>query len=291
MMFILSALLDLKTLQVDYSNAFAQAHLEEEIYLKLPQGSTGKHGKDTVLKLQRFLYGLKQAALCWFDKVSDGLIDLGWSRPLGVLEPCLFVKGGVICLIYVDDCLFFGRDETKVRTLVQEIQDAGFELTIEEGAYAFLGVEVKFDSDSGTVTLTQTGLIKKIISLCGLEGFNSTGAPADSSPLGPGTDSDPPHDELWSYPTMIGCLNYLGNNTRPDLQYAVHACARYTHRPKAIHSRALKRIVRYLIAGTHDKGIVFRPTSDITLDMYFEADFAGLWSSLADKQDPVRVLS
>jgi hypothetical protein len=69
MMLILSASLDLRTLQVDYSNAFAQAHLEEEIYLKLPQGSTGKHGKDTVLKLQRSLYGLKQAALCWFDRV------------------------------------------------------------------------------------------------------------------------------------------------------------------------------------------------------------------------------
>jgi hypothetical protein len=201
------------------------------------------------------------------------------------------VKDSVICLIYVDDCLFFGRDETKIRTLVQEIQDAGFELTIEEDVYAFLGcVEVKFDSDSGTVTLTQTGLIKKIISLCGLEDSNSKGTPADSSPLGPGNDSDPPHDKLWSYPTMIGRLNYLGNNTRPDLQYAVHACARYTHRPKAIHSRALKRIVRYLI-GTQDKGTVFRLTPDITLDMYVDADFTGLWSSLADEQDPVRVRS
>jgi hypothetical protein len=189
MMLILSASLDLKTFQVDYSDAFAQAHLKEEIYLKLPQGSTGKHGKDTVLKLQQSLYGLKQAALCWFDKISEGLVELGWYRPLGVLEPCLFVKDGIICLIYVDDCLFFGRDDTKIRALVREIQDAGFELTIEEDVYAFLGIEVKFDSDSGTVTLTQTGLIKKIISLCGLADSNSKGTPADSSPLGPGMNS------------------------------------------------------------------------------------------------------
>jgi hypothetical protein len=126
---------------------------------------------------------LKQAALCWFDKLSDGLIELGWIRPLRVLEHCLFVKEGVISLVYVDDCLFFGRDDTKICGLVQEIQDAGFELTIEDDVYAFLGVVVKFDSESGTVTLTQTGLIKKIISLFGLGDSNSKGTPADGSPL------------------------------------------------------------------------------------------------------------
>jgi hypothetical protein len=216
----------LKTLQVDYSNAFAQAHLKEEIYLKLPQGCTSKHGSNTLLKLQRSLYGLKQqAALCWFDKLSDGLTELGWVRPLGILEPCLFLKQDVICLLYVDDCLFFGQDENKIRELVNEIQDTGFELTIEEDVYAFLGIEVKFDSDSGTVTLTQTGLLKKIISLCSLEDLNSKGTPADSSPLGPGTDADLPHDESWQYASLIGCFSYLGNNTRPDIQYAVHACA------------------------------------------------------------------
>jgi hypothetical protein len=145
---------------------------------------------------------------------------------VGNLEPCLFVKQGVICLVYVDDCLFFGRDKNKIRELVQEIQDTGFELTIEEDVYAFLGVEVKFDSESGTVTLTQTGLLKKI---------NSKAAPADSSPLRPGTDADLPHVESWQYASLIGCLSYLGNNTRPDIQYAVHACTQYTHRPKAFH--------------------------------------------------------
>jgi hypothetical protein len=49
------------------------------------------------------------------------------------LEPCLFVKQGVICFVYVDDCLFFGQDENKIREVIQEVQqDTGFELTIEE---------------------------------------------------------------------------------------------------------------------------------------------------------------
>ena len=104
MLIIISTSLELSSLQVDYSNAFAQAlFLEEELYLKLPQGCTGSHGKDTILKLNRSLYGLRQAAVCWFDKLSDGLLDLDWVQPLAILEPCLFYKDGVICLVYVDD--------------------------------------------------------------------------------------------------------------------------------------------------------------------------------------------
>lgn len=290
MMLIVSASLDLKTLQVDYSNAFAQAFLEENIYVRLPQGCTGKYGSDTVLHLQRSLYGLRQAAVCWFDKLSDGLTELGWSRPLGILEPCLFTKDGVVCLVYVDDCLFFGRDQDKIRALVKEIEDAGFDLTIEDDVYAFLGVEVQFNSTDGTVTLTQTGLINKIIQLVGLEDGNSKGTPADKDPLGPGLEDDPNHDANWAYASAIGCLSYLGNNTRPDIQYATHACARYTHRPKEVHTRAVKRIVRYLL-GTRDKGIIFKPQSEITLDLYVDADFAGMWHCVADEQDSVRVKS
>ena len=81
---------------------------------------------------------------------------------------------------------------------------------------------------------------------------------------------------------MIGCLNYLANNSRPDIQFAVHQCARYTHNPKKEHSAAVKKIVRYLI-GTRTKGLILSPTSEITLDMYADADFAGMWNSNAEE--------
>jgi hypothetical protein len=137
--------------------------------------------------------------------------------------------------------------------------------------------------------MTQTGLINKIIKLAGLENANPTYTPAERIPLGPCLD-DPPHEEKWGYASMIGCLNYLANNSRPDIQFAVHQCARYTHNPRKSHTSALKKIVRYLI-GTKDKGLVLNPTKEITLDMYADADFAGLWNSDADEQDPVRVKS
>ena len=290
MCMILSTLNRWTTLQADYTNAFAQGKLDETIYLALPQGCTGKFGSDTVLKLERSLYGLRQAASCWYDKLRDGLLRLDWYQPIPLLEPCLFVKDGIICLVYVDDCLFFGKDEEKIRRLIADIEKEGFHLTVEDDVYAFLGVEVTFNDKTKTVSLVQPGLILKIIKLADLADANSKATPADKDPLGPGFEDDPPHTEEWPYATMIGCLMYLANNTRPDIQYAVHACARYTHHPKEIHTKAVKRIVRYLI-GTDDKGLIFRPTTALTMDMYVDADFAGMWNALADEQDPVRVKS
>jgi hypothetical protein len=208
MCMILSTLNNWTSIQANYSN-FEQGELNEEIYLQLPRGCTGKFGKDTILKLDRSLYGLKQAASCWYDKLKVGLLDLGWLQPIALLEPCLFVKDGIICLVYVDDCLFFGRDEAKICSLIKEIEDSSFTLTIEDDVYAFLGVEVQFDEVNKSVSLTQPGLINKIIKLADLCDANSKATPVEKDPLGPGLDDDPLHDEDWPYAMMIGCLKTI----------------------------------------------------------------------------------
>jgi hypothetical protein len=62
----------------------------------------------------------------------------------------------------------------------------------------------------------------------------------------------------WNYSSAIGQLLYLSSNTRPDIQFAVHQCARFSHSPKKSHGQAVKRICRYL-AGTPNDGIKFSP--------------------------------
>ena len=84
-------------------------------------------------------------------------------------------------------------------------------------------------------------------------------------------------------------LLYLSSNTRPDIQFAVHQCARFSHNPKKSHGQAIKRICRYLV-GTRLKGITFKPDLTKGLDCYVDADFAGLYG-YEDEQDPVCVKS
>ena len=78
---------------------------------------------------------------------------------------------------------------------------------------------------------------------------------------------------------------YFASNTRPDLSFAVHQCARFTHKTKALHETPVKRICRYL-QGTKDNGLVFNPPKKLVVDCYADADFAGLWGH-EDPQDHI----
>jgi hypothetical protein len=70
---ILSVVLALATMQVDYTAAFVQAKLgeHEEVYVEMPRGFK-EEGK--VLWLKRALYGLKQSPKTWFEHLCSKLV-------------------------------------------------------------------------------------------------------------------------------------------------------------------------------------------------------------------------
>ena len=77
---------------------------------------------------------------------------------------------------------------------------------------------------------------------------------------------------------------------RPDLTYAVHQCARFSHDPKREHGEAVKRIGRYL-KGTADKGLIMQPDHEQLLDLHVDASFAGDWDKEIAATDPVTAQS
>jgi hypothetical protein len=70
-------------------------------------------------------------------------------------------------------------------------------------------------------------------------------------------------------------LLYLSINTRPDIAFAVSQVARFNANPKQSHATAIKTLVRYL-KGTRHLGTVIKPTGSLSLDLFVDADFAGL---------------
>ena len=65
------------TRQVDYINVFAQAHLNDEVYIEPPKGFLQKDKRDLVLRFIKRLYGLKQAPKSFYDKLLAGLLERG----------------------------------------------------------------------------------------------------------------------------------------------------------------------------------------------------------------------
>jgi len=109
--------------------------------------------------------------------------------------------------------------------------------------------------------------------------------PAPEKPL-PKDSERAAHDLGFNYASVVGMAMYLCNNSRPDIAFAVHQCARYSFNPTRLHAEYLKKLGRYLLK-TKDKGLILKPMASgpISIDCYVEADFAGLWNS-EDNQDP-----
>ena len=279
------------TRQVDYTNAFAQADLKEEVYLEYPKMFAPKSGANVVLKLLKSLYGLRQAPRTFFEKLRDGLLERGYVQSEN--DPCLFMKKGILCVVYVDDTIFAGADssilEEEIRLLgVNDTEQRhSFQLRNEGEVGAFLGIQIT-KTGPRTFELVQSGLIAKVLATANMTDCNGVSTPTGSAPVG--TDADGPNfAETWKYRTVVGMLMYLAANTRPDIAYAVHQTARFSHAPRQSHATAVKRILRYL-KSTSDKGMIMTPTTEVRVDCYVDSDFAGNFA-VEHSQDPVSVKS
>ena len=146
--------------------------------------------------------------------------------------------------------LFCSPNKSKIDCTVSKLKPFNFDLTDEGDVDSFLGVQIDTTPD-GAIKMTQTGLIDTIIETLGLdEKSTKHDTPAVSPPLHKHEDKEK-FNEDWHYRSLIGMLTYLARNTRPDIEYAVHQCARFQSDPRKPHGNAIKRIGRYLL-GTEN---------------------------------------
>jgi hypothetical protein len=279
---VLSTILNSQSRQVDFAQAFPQAPLNEPVFMKIPQGWFVKDGKleqhenpkyrdnEHCIKRFRNLYGCKQGAQNWWKHLSSGLKQRGFTA--STTDNCLYIRNDCILVLFNDDCLIFAKSDQIIDNLIEDlrkdylISDTG---TVQD----FLGIRITKDS-KGRIHMIQTGLIDSIIRDTGLTDGKTRETPVDQI-LHPDKNG-PPHIEKWNYHSIIGKLNFLAANTRPDICMAVHNCTHFCNNPTLLHEQAIKRIIRYLLL-TRDKGMILMPKNDFSLDMFVDADFAGTW--------------
>ena len=104
---------------MDYTHTFAQAKINEEVYIDPLKGFQRKDKQDLVFKLLKSLYGLKQALKILFDKISEGLKERGFVQ--SELHKCLFMKKNMICVVYVDDTIIVGPDSSAIEDMIKSL--------------------------------------------------------------------------------------------------------------------------------------------------------------------------
>ena len=138
----------------------------------------------------------------------------------------------MVCVVYVDDVIIARPEYKAIEDLISSLGIAddehfhSFELRDEGGVGDFIGIRIEKEG-SKKFTLTQTGLITKVLKEANMDDCNPAKTPCSTVPLGK-NEEGVPFDEEWEYDVVVDILMYLSTNSRTDITYAVNQCARFT---------------------------------------------------------------
>ncbi|GJS46416.1 putative ribonuclease H-like domain-containing protein [Tanacetum coccineum] len=218
----------------DKAFAFLYGTIEEEVYVHQPLGFVDPAYPNKVYKVIKALYGLHQAPRAWYETLSSFLMENGFRREF---EECMHKR---------------------------------FQMSSMGELTFFLGLQVKQQSDG--IFISQDKYVADILKKFDFLSIRTATTPIESNkPLV--KDEDGVDVDVHVYRSMIGSLMYL-TASRPDIMFAVCACARFQVTPKASHLNAVKRIFRYL-KHQPKLGLWYPRDSPFELEAYSDSDYGG----------------
>ncbi|GJS18182.1 putative ribonuclease H-like domain-containing protein [Tanacetum coccineum] len=223
--------------QMDVKSVFLYGTIKEEVYVCQPPCYEDPQFPNKVYKVEKALYGLHQAPRAWYETLSTYLIENGFRR--GTIDKTLFIKkdkGNILLVqVYVDDIIF----RSTKKSLCDKFEDI-----------YVANILKKFDFATVKTTSTPIEPNKALIK-----------------------DEEVDTVNVHLYRLIIRSLMYL-TASRPDIMFAVCACARFQVTSKMSHLHAVKRIFRYL-KGQPKLGLWYPRVSPFDLEAFSNSDYAG----------------
>lgn len=291
---------DLELKQLDVKTAFLYGELDEEIYMELPiipdevmaklTKASNRHGaavitalrKATntekgkyVLRLQKSLYGLRQAAKQWNVKLKGVLEGRGLTQSDS--DPCLYIMmdntgARIFILVYVDDIIMAAKKLGQCEYIRIALKDK-FELSEMDDAHFFLGIKITRDRAKGKLTISQLSYIQKLLSRFNLDGGIAKLPMRGDLHLEKALPDEHKRAIELPYRELLGSLMYLACTSRPDIMFAVAKLARYFACWGNQHWTAAKKVAKY-IASTKTLVLEYGNSDDGIIG-YTDADWAG----------------
>ncbi|WVZ00998.1 hypothetical protein V8G54_027067 [Vigna mungo] len=260
---------------LDVKSAFLHGPLEEEVYVQQPPGFCNKDDQHKVYRLNKALYGLRQALRAWNKRIDEFFANKGLERC--AVEHNLYVKrndkddGILVVCLYVDDLLVTGSSMKHVNEF-KRMMEAEFDMTDLGRLSYFLGMEFAY-TDAGILMHQRKYFLKcffylfdhlRIQNLCSLSMTFLV------------SNAEEENVDGTYYKQLVRSLRFICNR-RPDLSFAVGIVSRFMANRKKSHLAAAKRVVRY-IKGTAEDGILFpygMQIGELELIGYTNSDFGG----------------
>ena len=262
---------------MDVKTRFLNGSLEEDIYIQQPEGFIARGQEHMACKLQRSIYGLKQASRTWNIRFDQAITLYGFEKSLD--EPCVYKriqgKKVVFLVLYIDDILLIGND-IEVLSSVKGWLQKQFDMKDLGEANYILGIKLLRDRKNKVLALSQASYIDKILARFSMENSKKGTLPFRhgvhlSTEQSPKTIEQKERMSRIPFSSTVGSLTYVKLCTRLDICYAVGIVSRYQSNPGEEHWIAVKHILKYL-RRTRDYMLVYSSGSLETIG-YTNSDF------------------
>ncbi|XP_028765324.1 uncharacterized protein LOC114723298 [Neltuma alba] len=188
-------------------------------------------------------------------------------------DSSLFVKlrsnVQLLVLLYVDDMIITGNDETEISSLRNDLA-LRFDMKNLGEVSCFLGLEVE-KTEQGYF-MTQQAYARSL-----LDRFGMREAKTKATPMEPNLKLKKEEGKMLKNPKkyrqLVGSLIYL-TITRPEISYSVGVISQFMQEPRVPHLEAAKRILRY-IKGSLEYGLLYKKNTKFVLEGFTDADWAG----------------
>jgi hypothetical protein len=259
----LAAMRDLDIHQMDISNAFVNADCDKPIAMRLPS-IDGKPG--AIVRLNKSLYGLKQAGRLWNHHLHKTLIRMGFEQ--NEFDTTVYLRGNCIIAVYVDDIILAGKAEE-----MEKIKDGirnQYKCTDGGEINWILKLKITRDRSNRTISISQPNYITELVAEMGME--DATPIPSLSYTVADQHNTAKLNDEDHKrYRSLVGKAVWISRATRPDITHVVHLLARQVAAPRRVDWLNMQKLSRYL-KGTITHGITLGGI-DTQVKAYCDANF------------------
>ena len=282
-MLALALFMDATIEQLDVKTAFLNATVTEVIYLDIPEGM--HISPDCVLRLNRALYGIKQAPFEWHREIDMMLKQLGYTACRK--DSCLYRKSTktmrIIMLgLFVDDItvMFTQTDANEWLNDKRQLMKR-YEMSDLGKIHHILGMKVnRFDNE---LTISQDVYIQDKLEEFRFENARSINTPGTIIGTHPNMHMTDESllplslQDVSLYRQMVGSLMYASISTRPDITHATNIVARSMSNPSQADMVRVRRIFKYLTKAKQ-YGLVYSNQhhgGEVKLCAYSDADWGG----------------
>ena len=226
---------------MNVKTAFLNKNISKDIYMTQPEGFVDPNHPEKVCKLQRSIYGLKQASRSWNLRFDEAVKEFGFIRNPD--EPCIYKKSSgsnrVFLVLYVDNILIIGND---IPTLLETKAWLGKYFSMKDlGETAYiLGIRIYRDRFKRILGLSQSTYIDKVLRRFSMLDSKKGNLPVRhdiklSKSQCPRTPDELNKMKEIPYASAIGSIMYAMLCTRPDVSFALSCASRFQSNPGEEH--------------------------------------------------------